>query len=367
MILTSPTRRSRASAALPLAPPAARPVRPAAEPSVARPRRAASARGRRPWRVVALLLVPLALGACTNSRLVISPLYNRLDDQMRDEFEKLGDFDEAQTALFEAAVGTAHVWHRQSELPAYARLIDEIAASIARPDATTAEDVARWARTIEAHSVAARECHPVNFSFALMKSLTDPEIDFIERRFARERTKNREKYHARTPEERVDYRLKNMRKWAGRIGVDFTAEQNAMLRGALGRQVSLRREYYLLSDRWNAKLFRIAREQDAPDYDARMAAHLGELWTLLEDGHPEEWQRNRELWRDVGLRFVTSMTGEQRATLSTWLDGLSDTLDTISGYEPSFEVGDDPAVGCLVDAAASGATSGPATDADSAS
>ena len=363
MILTSPRRRSRPTVARHVAPP----VRFAGAPRTARRSRAGAACARRPWRLAALLLVPLALGACTNSRLVIGPLYNRLDDQMRDEFEKLGDFDATQTALFEQAVGTAHVWHRQSELPAYARLIDEIAASIARPDATTAGDVMRWAQTIEAHSVAARECHPVNFSFALMRSLTDPEIDFIERRFARERAKNREKYHARTPEERVDYRLKNMRKWAGRIGVDFTAEQNAVLRGALGRQVSLRREYYLLSDRWNAKLFRIAREQEAPDYDARMATHLGALWTLLEDNHPEEWQTNRELWRDVGLRFVASMTGEQRSTLSTWLGGLSDTLDTISGYEPSFEVGDDPAVGCLVDAAAPGATSGPATDVDSAS
>ena len=343
MILRSPIRRSRR--------PVDRAV-PLPDSSAGRPFR------RRPLRAAALLLVPLALGACTNSKLIIGPLYNRLDDQMRDEFEKLGDFDETQTALFEAAVGTGHVWHRQSELPAYARLIDEIAASIARPGATTHEDVTRWAATIERHSVAARECHPVNFSFALMKSLEDEEIDFIERRFARERQKNRDKYYARTAEERVEHRLKNMRKWAGRIGVDFTANQSAMLRTALGRQISLRREYYLLSDRWNAKLFRLAREQDAPDYDARMAAHLGELWTLLEQEHPEKWRRNRELWRDTAHRFVASMTDEQRADGSAWLERMGKTLEAISRDEPSFEVGDDPSVGCLVETTASGSAAG---------
>lgn len=301
---------------------------------------------------LAALVLSLALGACTNSKLVVGPLYNRLDDRMREAFEELGDFDERQKALFEAAVGTAHVWHRQSELPAYARLLGDIAASIAEPGATSRDDVTRWARTIEAHSVAARECHPVNFSFELMKSLTDEEIDFIEQHFARERKENRERYFSRTPEERVERRLKNMRKWAGRIGVELTAGQGAMLRSALGRQISLRREYYLLSDRWNATLFRIAREQEAPDYDERMAAHLGELWTLLEKAHPEEWQANRELWRDTALRFVESMTPEQRRAASGWIGGLGDTLDTISRYEPSFEVGDDPSVGCLVETAA---------------
>ena len=327
---------------------------------VGRPRALAAPRPRAPLvrRLAALLVVPIALVGCTNSKLVIGPLYNRLDDQMRKEFEKLGDFDEEQTALFEAAVGTGHVWHRQHELPAYARLIDEIAGSVAVPGATTREDVTRWGETVERHAVAARECHPVNFSFELMRSLEDGEIDFIERRFARERKKNRERYFSRTAEERVDYRLKNVRKWAGRIGIDFTAEQNAMLRSAFTRQRSLRREYYLLSDRWNAALFRIAREQDAPDYDARMTAHLAELWTLLEKGHPEEWEANRRLWRDVGWRFVASMTPEQRDELSTWLAKMADTLVAVSRDEPSFEPGTDPSVGCLVDTASSNTGAG---------
>ena len=307
----------------------------------------------RAWRTL-LLASTLALGACTNSKLVIGPLYNRLDDRMRDEFEKLGEFDERQTELFEAALGTGHVWHRQSELPRYARILDDIASSIARPGATRPADVTRWAREIEARSVAARECHPVNFSLPLMKSLSDEQVDFIERRFASERKENRERYLERTVEERREYRQKNIEKWAARIGLDFTAEQRAMLRTALTRQVSLREQYWALSDAWKEKLFRLAREQDAPDYDSRMSAHLGQLWTLLESAHPDEWQRNRELWRDFAIRFVTSMTPEQRQAGSAWLAKMAETLESISRDEPSFVPGDDPATGCLVGTAPPG-------------
>ena len=302
------------------------------------------------WRTL-LLASTLALGACTNSKLVIGPLYNRLDDRMRDEFEKLGEFDGTQTALFEAALGTGHVWHRQSELPRYARVLDDIAASIARPGETTPANVTRWAQEIEARSVAARECHPVNFSFPLMKSLTDEQVDFIERRFASERAENREKYLERTAEERREYRQKNIEKWAGRIGLDFTAEQRAMLRTALTRQVSLRQEYWALSDAWKKELFRLAREQDAPDYETRMGAHLDELWTMLETAHPDEWRRNRELWRDFAIRFVGSMTPAQRAAGSAWLAKMAETLEAISRDEPSFVPGDDPTIGCLVETA----------------
>ena len=315
---------------------------------------------------LALALAALALGACTNSKLIVGPLYNRLDDRVRAQFEELGDFDERQTALFDAAVGTAHVWHRRSELPAYARLLGEIAASVAEPGRTTVDDVTRWARTIEAHAIAARECHPVNFSTGIMRTLTDAQVDGIERHLAEERAEYRERHASRTPEERVARRLRNLRKWAGRIGLDFTAEQNALLRGTLAGQTSLRREYRALSDRWNEELFRLARDRTAPDFDARMRAHLADFWTLLEREHPEPWRRNRELWRDAAYRFVASMTPEQREVTSAWLAKMGETLAAVARDEPSFDVGDDPSVGCLVGPATGTGAAGGAGDGEDA-
>ncbi|MEE9322613.1 MAG: DUF6279 family lipoprotein [Granulosicoccus sp.] len=299
-------------------------------------------------RLMLLLLSLVLLTACTNSKLVISPLYNRFDDQIRGEFNKLGDWNEDQAAQFEAALGTYHVWHRQSELPKYASLISNAARSVAQTGLTMEADVQNWLDSAEQYSQSARECHPINFLFDLTKSITDKQVNFIERRFAREQKKNRGKYKSRTPKVRVEYRLKNIDKWAGRIGLEFTANQRAMLRTTLEKQISLRKQYYQLSNRWNEKLFTLARNQSATDYNDLMSAHIRSLWVLLESAYPEEWQENRKLWRDFTLRLINSLNDEQRASLSTWVLKLADTLSAIAEIKPGFVVGNDPSVGCLV-------------------
>lgn len=300
-------------------------------------------------RLAALLLACALLAGCTNSKLIIGPLYNQLDNQIRSEFEKLGDFNESQTAAFDEAVGTYHVWHRQSEMPQYAALVTELAGSIAQPGATTHDDVKRWSMNAERHSRLARECHPVNFLFDTMQTLTDKQITFIENRFKKERKKNRERYESRTREERIKRRLKNLGKWAGRIGFELSANQRAMLRTSLTRQVSLRKEYYQLSDAWNKELFRLARNQEATDYKEQLTNHMTKLWSLLESAHAEQWQANNDLWTKTSFNLISSMSPEQRSNTSRWLSKMGKTIAAISEDEPSFQVGSDPSVGCLVD------------------
>jgi len=303
-----------------------------------------------------VLLAATVLSACSNSRFVIGPLYNRLDDQMRKEFNKLGDFNAEQKAAFEEVVGSFHVWHRQNELPKYASLLRVIATSVATPGQTTAEDIASWFEITEGHTKSIRQCHPVNYSFDLMRSLKDEQVDFIENRFKSERKKNRNRRADETKEERVERRHRNIDKWAGRIGLEFTANQRAMLRTTLGQQIRMRSKYYTLSDEWNRQFFNIARDQISPAYDVKMSEHLQRLWSLLENAHPEEWAANRAIWRTFALRFVTSMTDEQRAHSNQWLMKMANTLDTISKTKPSFNANNDPVVGCLVESRAGAET-----------
>jgi len=298
--------------------------------------------------ILPMLVALLAISGCSNSKLFISPVYNRLDDQMRKEFNKLGDFNKEQVDAFEQRLGTYHVWHRQSELPQYSNLLRTIAGSIAKANVTSKEDVSSWVETSETFTKALRECHPVNYSYDLMKTLTDEQLNFIQRRFGRERKKNREKYFAQTPEQRVERRYNNILKWTGRLDFEFTERQKVMLKETMQEQVSLRKEYYKLSDRWNRQLFLIAKRQELPSYNKDMDAHIQSLWSLLEDGHTVEWQTNRTLWKNFGLKFVDSMTGDQRKKASIWLTRLAKTLDSISQDEPSFKVTNDPNLGCLV-------------------
>ncbi|MDB4223466.1 DUF6279 family lipoprotein [Granulosicoccus sp.] len=299
-------------------------------------------------KLMTLTVLAVLLTGCTNSKLIIGPLYNRLDDQMRTEFNKLGDFNEVQNSAFEQAVGTFHVWHRQVDMPKYADLLQEVADSIAISGTTERDDVARWATKVEDFSRNVRECHPVNFLFDLTRSLTDQQINFIENRFKSERKKNRERYATQTRQERVDRRLKNIVKWSGRLGLDFSTAQQDILREGLSEQVSLRKEYYALSDEWNSNLFVLARDQDNPDYHDALANHMTKLWSLLEDAHPEEWQANRDMWREKIHTLIGTFSKEQSSSSSRWLKKMGRTIRSISNDKPSFNIGSDPAVGCLV-------------------
>ncbi len=308
---------------------------------------------RKPGRRFARLLFQLALltllASCTNSKLLVGPLYNKLDDKIRSQFKKLGDFNDEQTIAFDQAVGTFHVWHRQSELPQYAALLQEIASSITVPERTTEADVERWIQTAEGFTRNARECYPVNFMTGTIRTLTDEQITTIQKRFTAERRKNRERHGSRTPEERVAFRLKNLEKWAGRINLQLTQAQRQAIKDSLSRQISLRKQYYALSDAWYSQLFTMARNQAAPDYEARMQTHLGQLWSLLETANPEQWQANRQLWQETLQSFVQSLNDEQRRNVSQWVGKMGKTLQAVSRDTPSFTPGNDASVGCPVE------------------
>lgn len=305
-------------------------------------------RVQRAIRLAGLLLILLIIQGCTNSRYVIGPLYNRLDDKMREELYEMGDFDEEQIAAFEASVGTFHVWHRQSELPQYAELLRNIAASISSAD-TTAEDIRLWMDTAELHSKSARECLPINFLASSIKSLSVEQIDAVQAHIERERGENRERYGSRTPEERIERRIRNTVKWTNRLGIGLTPTQRAMFLSTFKRQISLRKEYFALSDEWYRQAFEMVRNKDNPEYETDFINHLAELWRLLESAHPKQWQANRDLWNQTALRYVNSMTDEQRDFVSPWLNKMAATLVSVSQYEPSFKVSNDPAIGCVVD------------------
>ena len=299
-------------------------------------------------RAILAAVILLIVSGCTNSKIVIGPLYNRLDDQMRGEFHKLAKWNEDQIAHFESRAGTFHVWHRQEELPKYAALLTTIQASIRDRGTTSAADVRNWINTAEKFSINARVCHPVNFSYDLMQTLTDKQVNFIEKRFATERKKNFTKYLDSTPEERRKRRVDNIVKWAGRIGFDFNNTQKRMLTKTMAQQISLRRQYYALVDVWAKELFVIARVQDAPDYEQKMRTQVNKLWTLLEKAHNEEWKANRELWREFGYEFVQSLSHDQRIHASNWLNKMGGTLQDISKDKPSFKVTNNPEHGCIV-------------------
>ncbi|MFK7890740.1 MAG: DUF6279 family lipoprotein [Granulosicoccus sp.] len=305
----------------------------------------------------AIISVMLLVG-CTNSRFIVRPLYNNLDNRMLSQFNRLAEFDEAQQAIFEKQVGTFHVWHRQSELPEYARLLRDVATTIGQ-NVTTPDQVNDWMNRAEIHSQAVRRCHPINFSIPLIRTLSVQQLASIEQEFHEEQAENRERYESRTPQQRVQRRLDKMETWAGRLNLKFTDEQSRILQSAFERQVSLRGEYYQLSALWRTELFALARQPVSEIRDDQLQEHIASFWTLLESNYPEQWLANRNMWKAVAIEFEPTLTKNQRQVFGRWMSKMADTLETIGKDEPSFRSADDPAAGCLVDAARSGAQQKP--------
>ena len=293
----------------------------------------------------------LTVVACGNSKLILGPLYNRLDDQMRKEFNKLGDFTEEQSSDFEQRLQTYHLWHRRQQLPRYAALIDEIVSTVKVKGTTTDVDIRRWFASVEGFAVNARSCHPINYSFEFMKSLTDDQVNFIEARFANQQKKNQKRYNSRTREERIDRRYKNILKWTGRVGFQLTSEQKVLLKETFRKQISLRKQYWALSAQWNKDFFTLARQQQRRTYDTRMEEQLNRLWNLLESNETESWSANRQLWNGFFFEFVQSMTSTQRSWVDSWAGKLARTLRDMSDDRVRFEStrGDviDPSLGCV--------------------
>ena len=306
---------------------------------------------KRTWlKLVFSAIALLTVVACGNSKLILGPLYNRLDNQIRNEFNKLGDFTDEQSSDFEQRLQTYHLWHRRQQLPRYAALLDEMVATVGQEGQTTEVDIRRWFASVEGFSISARSCHPVNYSFEFMKSLTDDQVNFIEARFANQQKKNQERYNSRTREERLKRRHANILKWSGRIGFQFTSEQKAMLKDTFEKQISLRKQYWVLSAQWNKDFFTLARKQQLLDYDPRMQKQLNKLWNLLEDNETENWSANRQLWNTFFNDFVNSMTNTQRSWVNSWVSKLARTLRDMSDDSVRFENtrGEiDPSLGCV--------------------
>jgi len=294
-----------------------------------------------------LCLFVLLIGGCLNNKLVLTVVYNRADNQIRNEFNKLGKFESWQKSAFEKRLQTYHYWHRREELPTYATLLQQIKNKVQVEGATSIEDVTQWLDQVEVSADRLQSCYPAHFSIDLIKSLHPEQINFIERRFAREQRKNRHRHNSQTRDQRMQKRLNEITKWSSRFGFVFTPEQRRMTLRTMYNTVSVHNEYYRLTRTWNKRLFSMMRNKKSPSYDADMKAHIARAYHLIEDNHKDLYETNRRIWRSFLLEFESSLSQEQRSWMKINLGKLSRNLAKIAREDVSFKPHDDAELGCL--------------------
>jgi len=263
-------------------------------------------------------------------------------------FENLSDFNEAQTQEFNQIANNFHFWHRRSELPLYAAVLNDIQASIRARTETSQQEVTEWLKRSETFTQSFRACHPINFSNNIIRTLSDTQLHVIKKKRNTRHAAFKQRYYNETRDERLQRRSKSILKWISRTGLQLNNSQKKLLRETMAKQISLRPQYFALYADWNRRLYQILDNRQSEDLDVKMAAHLDELWHLLERAHPKEWRANRELWSEFVFKLIRSLNREQRAYATDWIKKMGKTLLHVSkrgALKPTFS----SSMGCAMD------------------
>lgn len=181
-------------------------------------------------RIIGVLLLAAALGACSAIKLAYNNLptvsYWWLDDYL--------DFDSEQTPKVRDELAQLLAWHRQNELPRIASLLQE-AQALAPGEVTPAQVCAMGERIRERLLAVTERAEPAGTELAL--SLTDAQLQQLERKYEKNNASYRKEWLDRTPaqvqEKRYDQFLDRTEDFYGRL----SAQQRDLLKLQVAQSV----------------------------------------------------------------------------------------------------------------------------------
>ncbi|MEM9602610.1 MAG: DUF6279 family lipoprotein [Pseudomonadota bacterium] len=278
-----------------------------------------STAGARLW---VLLVAVIALAACTNSKLLLRPLYNSVDNRIDKRVRELVTLSSEQTASMRAVSDDLHLWHRTYELPQYATLLADISAQIGNASVTRST-VDSWF----AAATDARErvfvCSPVTGSARLLQSLSDDQVGELEERLLNPETDDDDWEDDGEPHLRV-------RRYLSLIGFKMQADQVERLRLQFEQVRSVRPaapDFRTFSTAWNARFVSLLDARAEPDFERQLHVYLGERHRAFAGLRRE---RVREMWRDYAHVEIQQLSPSQRQFAARWLAKLGRTLQAVS-------------------------------------
>jgi hypothetical protein len=181
-------------------------------------------------RIIGVLLLVAALGACSAIKLA----YNNLPTVSYWWLDGYLDFDSEQSPKVRDELAQLLAWHRQNELPRLAAMLQD--AQALAPGEVTPGQVCTMADRIRERLLAVSErAEPAGTELAL--SLTDAQLQQLERKYAKTNATYRKDWLDRTPaqvqEKRYDQFLDRAEDFYGRLG----AEQRDLLRQQVAQSV----------------------------------------------------------------------------------------------------------------------------------
>jgi hypothetical protein len=252
-------------------------------------------------RIIGVLLVAAALGACSTIKLA----YNNLPELSYWWLDAYLDFDGSQTPKVRDELAQLLSWHRQNELPRVLGVLQE--AQALAPRDVTAAQACRMADQIRERLLAVTErAEPAGTELAL--SLTDAQLQQLERKYAKNNAEYRKEWLDRSPaevqEKRYEKFLDRLEDFYGRL----TPEQRELVRQQVAQSVF---------DPRLAGAERRQRQQEAlallrgfnatkpPPAEARAAIHAYVM--RIADPPPGPWRDHQQALLQEGCRNLAAL------------------------------------------------------------
>jgi hypothetical protein len=181
-------------------------------------------------RIIGVLLIAAALGACSAIKLA----YNNLPTVSYWWLDGYLDFDGTQTPKVRDELDQLLAWHRQNELPRIASLLQE--AQALAPGEITPEQVCTMADRVRERLMAVTE-RAESAGTELALSLTDAQLQQLERKYAKNNAEYGKDWLDHTPaqvqEKRYDQFLDRTEDFYGRL----STEQRELLKQQVAQSV----------------------------------------------------------------------------------------------------------------------------------
>ena len=303
---------------------------------------------------IAVFLPLCLLVACTNSRLVLRPLYNSLDDRIQKSLLGYTDFSSQQSEEVSALIDHFHVWHRQTQLPHYAALASTVADRLSLDEPITAKSVAGWSQSLRVYSDTIGRCNPMYVSDAILAELSDAQVAeiqvsrkeiLIERR--RDDTVDFEGGSAGEDlqeeiapgtrrEQRQAKNAARLRRYVELAGLEVTDSQFADYKQTLAKQQYPQTRFREILGEWDERFFTLLQRRQESEWPDVLREYVDARRTAFSDRRTRVRAHNTALWEDYAVRTFNDLSPEQRTFVSNWLTKLSKTILSLAADAPSY-------------------------------
>jgi hypothetical protein len=290
------------------------------------------------WRLLLLLTCLWAMTGCG-----VKLAYNNLDRLARWSADDYLDLDPAQETYFKSELAAVLYWHRTTELPVYARALRQL--DLALTDGATVEEMFSFGEEIEAWWQRILEA-TLPLSTQLMYSASDVQLD----RFTAQVDKDTLKYIKPYEKLSVDARRE---RWAREVRDNFETftgrlnnDQRQLINQFSARWVPDDRSWADYRRRYGAALVALVRERDGYIEFSRAFRELTfNRERYYGDDYASALAANQDLFRDLSIEIVNSLTPDQHRELSKNLLDAAKDFDELALDAPPTA----PPSACLIE------------------